>query len=153
MTERTRSTAAGTAQSAGGDRSTQAGFTLVELLVVVIIMGVLAAIAIPTFLGQREAGYRAQAVSDMKNTVTAVETYVAGANGRSYADLDGQTELSTVLPGWGLTTTPWTSLTVSATDTTFCVLGHHDLLVESDLIYSNDEAVVRLGDIGTLTCP
>ena len=130
------------------------GFTLVELLVVVIVIGILAAIAIPTFLGQREAAWRAQAVSDMKHSVTAVETYVAGANGRSYTELDGLDETDDELAGWGLNTTEWTTLTISApTDAEFCILGHHDQLDTQDLIYTKADGRVRLGDTGTLTCP
>ena len=47
------------------------GFTLVELLVVVVIIGALAAIAIPSFLGQKSRAYQAAMSSDLKAVVTA----------------------------------------------------------------------------------
>lgn len=59
------------------------GFTLVELLVVMLILGILAAIAIPAFFSQRDKGYDSDAKSNAKTVQTALETY-ATDNGGSY---------------------------------------------------------------------
>ena len=56
------------------------GFTLIELLVVILIIGILAAIAIPSFLNQREKGQDACAKSMARTMQTAIETYYIDNN-------------------------------------------------------------------------
>ena len=57
------------------------GFTLIELLVVILIIGILAAVAIPTFLNQRGKAYDANAQTVVKDMQTAAETYATSNNG------------------------------------------------------------------------
>src|ERR1700740_2909730 len=51
------------------------GFTLIELLIVVVIIGILAAIAIPKFANTKAKAYEATLKSDLRNLVTAEEAY------------------------------------------------------------------------------
>ena len=67
------------------------GFTLVELLVVMLILGILAAIAIPTFFNQRDKARDADAKTGARTAETAMETY-ATENGGNYGTVPATTE-------------------------------------------------------------
>src|SRR5258708_26350294 len=69
-----------------GRRAEEDGFTLIELMVVVLIIAILIAIAIPTFLGARQKAQDRAAQSDIRNALTAIKTgYVDTENYASAA--------------------------------------------------------------------
>src|SRR5579862_1959208 len=73
----------GTLQPTPGDphmQRTSKGFTLIELLIVVVIIGILAAIAIPKFANTKEKAYIASMKSDLRNLITAQEAYFSDNN-------------------------------------------------------------------------
>jgi type IV pilus assembly protein PilA len=65
-------------------RDEEEGFTLIELMVVVLIIAILIAIAIPTFLGARSRAQDRAAQSDLRNGLTAQKTFYT--DNEAYAD-------------------------------------------------------------------
>jgi type IV pilus assembly protein PilA len=96
-------------------RDSEEGFTLIELMVVVLIIAILIAIAIPTFLGARSRAQDRAAQSDLRNGLTAEKTY--------YTDSEAYTADTTALADiepsldWG--TAP--AVSVSADNLVVCL--------------------------------
>src|SRR2546429_6088761 len=87
----------------------EGGFTLIELMVVVLIIAILLAIAIPTFLGSREKAQDRAAQSNLRNALAAEKTYYT--DGQTYTtDASALRGVEPNLP-WG--TDPATQIAVS----------------------------------------
>ena len=95
----------------------EGGFTLIELLVVVIIIGILAAIAIPTFLNQRKKGWESAVKSDLRNYAIVMETHLTDVG--TYADTTTVTKPAPVESTDVDVTVP------TATTDTYCLQGKH----------------------------
>ena len=108
-------------------KSQKKGFTLIELLIVVVIIGILAAIAIPKFANTKEKAYIASMKSDLRNLVTAQEAYFSD-NNSSYAASTGAMGTNykpstgvTVTMG-AVTATGWTATAGHGSTTKTCAL-------------------------------
>ncbi len=120
------------------------GFTLLELLTVVVIIGVLAAIAIAKFTNTRERSQMAVMQSDLRNVATAQESYFADYAGytSTVANLDYNISESVTLSIPVATTSGW-----RATSSHASVTGR-----ECELYYGSASGASTATSEGTVMC-
>jgi len=120
-----------------GDTLHQKGFTLIELMVVIAIIGILASIAIPQFISYRVKSFNTIASADLKNIMSSEELYYA--NNQTYIDLttvEGYQDTLTNLAGIRLSINICAKV-IDATSIDFTVQTEH---FHGDKSYSNAQS-------------
>ena len=110
------------------------GFTLIELMIVIAIIGILAAIAIPQFSAYRTRSYNSAATADLRNAATAQEAY--------YVDHQTYTSDSYLGATYGVVESTNVTLTASGNATVFSVVTYHS---------SGDKTYTITGPGGSIT--
>ena len=101
---------------------TRKGFTLIELLIVVVIIGILAAIAIPKFADTKRKAYVTAMKSDLKNMVSSAEAWFSDNN--TYVGYVAPTGSSGVTLTFTGATTGWGAMAMHSNATgAWCTIG------------------------------
>lgn len=94
------------------------GFTLIEVLIVIAIIGVLAAIAIPQFTAYRQRSHNSAVISDLRNIYTAQEAY--HIQNKTYAS-----SIEILRGDSGIGISNGVKISISKSDTAFTLVGYH----------------------------
>ncbi len=113
------------------------GFTLIELMIVVAIIGILAAIAIPQFAAYRAKAFNASAQADLRNLMTAEEAYYASET--EYFSVTATGPTSSTTKGYAIGDGVTLTITGSATD--YSGTAHHS---------SGDKTYSVTGSVGVI---
>ena len=97
----------------------EAGFTLIELMIVIAIIGILAAIAIPQFSAYRKRSFNSAAQADLRNAATAQEAYYV--DHQEYAD-----GVSTITGNnFGLFLSEGVTMTTTGSGSSYTIFSYH----------------------------
>ena len=122
------------------------GFTLIELLIVVVIIGILAAIAIPKFSSTREKAFRSTVMADLKNLAAAQELY----HNEHYTYHNNLTDLQAVeSDGVTISVNEATGSGWAATASHVGIAAHHCGVYHGDATASNGDPA---SEVGVITC-
>ena len=111
--------------------TSQRGFTLIELLIVIVIIGILAAIAIPKFSATKEEVHVSKMKSDLRNLATAQESYIADAATYYAGSIPSSSLVYAPSPGVTIaisegTTSGWAASATSSGTTRTCAIFYGD---------------------------